>query len=42
VSSFLVESACQRAEEALASQQHFVYAEKQWKDLRKELRHAIR
>jgi uncharacterized protein (DUF1778 family) len=30
VSSFLVESASQRAEEALASQQHFAYTEKQW------------
>jgi uncharacterized protein (DUF1778 family) len=30
MSSFLVESACLRAEEALASQQHFVYTEKQW------------
>jgi uncharacterized protein (DUF1778 family) len=30
LSSFLVESACQRAEEALASQQHFVYTTKQW------------
>jgi uncharacterized protein (DUF1778 family) len=30
VSSFLVESACLRAEETLASQQHFVYNAKQW------------
>lgn len=30
LSSFLVESACLRAEEALASQQHFVYTAKQW------------
>ena len=30
VSSFLVESACLRAEEALASQQHFVYTAEQW------------
>jgi uncharacterized protein (DUF1778 family) len=30
LSSFLVESACLRAEEALASQQHFVYSAKQW------------
>ena len=30
LSSFLVESACMRAEEALASQQHFVYTAKQW------------
>lgn len=30
VSSFLVESACLRAEETLASQQHFVYTAKQW------------
>lgn len=30
LSSFLVESACLRAEEALASQQHFVYTPKQW------------
>lgn len=30
VSSFLVESARLRAEETLASQQHFVYSEKQW------------
>jgi uncharacterized protein (DUF1778 family) len=30
LSSFLVESACIRAEEALASQQHFVYTAKQW------------
>jgi uncharacterized protein (DUF1778 family) len=30
LSSFLVESACLRAEEALASQQHFVYTDKQW------------
>ncbi|HEY6844650.1 MAG TPA: DUF1778 domain-containing protein [Terracidiphilus sp.] len=29
-SSFLVESSCLRAEEALASQQHFVYTKKQW------------
>jgi uncharacterized protein (DUF1778 family) len=31
VSRFVVESACLRAEEALASQQHFIYTEKQWK-----------
>ena len=30
LSSFLVESACIRAEEALASQQNFVYTAKQW------------
>jgi uncharacterized protein (DUF1778 family) len=30
MSSFLVESACLRAEEALASQEHFVYNAKQW------------
>lgn len=30
VSSFLVESACLRAEEALASQRHFVYTTQQW------------
>lgn len=30
LSSFLVESACLRAEEALASQQHLVYTAKQW------------
>ena len=30
LSSFLVESACLRAEEALASQQHFVYTARQW------------
>ncbi len=30
LSSFLVESACLRAEEALASQQYFVYTAKQW------------
>jgi len=30
LSSFLVESACLRAEEALASQQYFVYSAKQW------------
>jgi len=30
MSSFLVESACLRAEETLASQQHFVYTAKQW------------
>lgn len=30
LSSFLVESACLRAEESLASQQHFVYSAKQW------------
>lgn len=30
LSSFLVESACLRAEEALASQKHFVYDQKQW------------
>lgn len=30
VSKFVVESACQRAEEALASQNHLVYDEKQW------------
>jgi uncharacterized protein (DUF1778 family) len=31
VSSFLVESACLRAEETLASQKHFVYDSTQWK-----------
>lgn len=31
LSVFLVESACLRAEEALASQQHFVYGPAQWK-----------
>lgn len=31
VSSFLVESACLRAEEALASQQHLIYSPEQWK-----------
>jgi uncharacterized protein (DUF1778 family) len=31
MSSFLVESACLRAEEALASQQHLIYNEKQWR-----------
>lgn len=30
ISSFLVESACLRAEEALASQRHLVYDAKQW------------
>jgi len=30
LSSFLVESACLRAEDALASQQHLVYTPKQW------------
>jgi uncharacterized protein (DUF1778 family) len=30
ISSFLVESACLRAEEALASQKHFAYDAKQW------------
>jgi uncharacterized protein (DUF1778 family) len=30
MSSFLVESACLRAEEALASQQHIVYTARQW------------
>ena len=30
VSSFLVESACLRAEETLASQHHLVYSAKQW------------
>jgi uncharacterized protein (DUF1778 family) len=30
MSSFLIESACLRAEEALASKQHFVYNAKQW------------
>lgn len=30
LSTFLVESACLHAEEALASQQHFVYSAKQW------------
>ena len=30
LSSFLVESACLRAEDTLASQQHFVYTAKQW------------
>jgi uncharacterized protein (DUF1778 family) len=30
VSSFLVESACLRAEEELAAQRHFVYTEEQW------------
>lgn len=30
VSAFLVESACLRAEESLASQQQFVYSAKQW------------
>jgi uncharacterized protein (DUF1778 family) len=29
-SSFLVESACLRAEEALASQRHIVYTARQW------------
>ena len=31
MSSFLVESACLRAEEALASQQHLVYNAEQWR-----------
>jgi uncharacterized protein (DUF1778 family) len=31
VSNFLIESACLRAEEALASQQHFVYSPEQWR-----------
>lgn len=31
MSSFLVEGACLLAEETLASQQHFIYTEKQWK-----------
>ena len=31
VSSFLVESACLRAEDALASKKHFVYSAEQWK-----------
>lgn len=31
LSSFLVESACLRAEEALASQQHLVYNAEQWR-----------
>lgn len=30
LSAFLVESACMRAEEALASQRHIVYSAKQW------------
>jgi uncharacterized protein (DUF1778 family) len=30
ISSFLVESACLRAEEALASQTHFTYDSNQW------------
>jgi uncharacterized protein (DUF1778 family) len=30
LSTFLVESACQRAEEALAAQTHFAYNAKQW------------
>ncbi len=30
VSSFLVESACLRAEESLASERHFIYSEDQW------------
>lgn len=30
LSSFLVESACLRAEEALASEQHLIYTAKQW------------
>jgi uncharacterized protein (DUF1778 family) len=30
ISSFLVESACLRAEESLASQRHFEYSEEQW------------
>jgi len=30
ISSFLIESACLRAEESLASQRHFVYNEEQW------------
>jgi len=30
VSAFLVESACLRAEEALASQRHLVYSPEQW------------
>ena len=30
LSTFLVESACLRAEEALASEQHFIYTARQW------------
>jgi uncharacterized protein (DUF1778 family) len=30
LSSFLIESACLRAEEALASKQHFLYTSEQW------------
>jgi uncharacterized protein (DUF1778 family) len=30
VSNFLIESACLRAEDALASQRQFVYGKKQW------------
>ena len=31
VSGFVIESACQRAEEALAAKQHLVYSPAQWK-----------
>jgi uncharacterized protein (DUF1778 family) len=31
VTDFILESACQRAEEALAAQTHFVLNEKQWR-----------
>jgi uncharacterized protein (DUF1778 family) len=31
VSAFVIESACQRAEEALAAKQHLVYSPAQWK-----------
>ncbi len=37
VSSFLVESACLRAEEALASQRYFFYTEEQWTAFAKAL-----
>lgn len=42
LSSFLVESACLRAEESLASQQHFVYTAKQWDAFTAALDRAVR
>ena len=42
VSAFLVESACLRAEEALASQQHLVYSADQWKQFTDALDRAAK
>lgn len=42
MSSFLVESACLRAEEALASQQHLVYSAEQWRAFMTALDRPVR